>query len=129
MSVGAQGELETLIETDFEEFYSEVLPDRRWIAYHSIETGAWEVYVRPFPNVDDGRWQISRGGGISPRWGPDGHELFYRSGAMMAVEVQTEPNFSPGVPQVLFSISGQEYLGGLPTRSRPWDVAEVVDSS
>ena len=26
---------------------------------------------------------------------------------MMAVEVQTEPNFSPGVPQVLFSISGQ----------------------
>ena len=129
MSVGAQGELETLIETDFEEFYSEVLPDGRWIAYHSIETGAWEVYVRPFPNVDDGRWQISRGGGISPRWGPDGHELFYRSGAMMAVEVQTEPNFSPGVPQVLFSISGQEYLGGLPTRSRPWDVAEVVDSS
>jgi hypothetical protein len=35
------------------------------------------VYVRPFPNVDDWRVQISTTGGIMPRWSLDGTELFY----------------------------------------------------
>ena len=29
--------------------YPEVSPDGRWIAYHSNESGQFEVYVRPFP--------------------------------------------------------------------------------
>lgn len=32
---------------------------------------ASRVYVRPYPAVDKGRWQISTDGGISPRWNPD----------------------------------------------------------
>ena len=39
-------------------------PDGRWVAYASSESGGMEVFVRPFPNVDEGRWQISSGGGL-----------------------------------------------------------------
>ena len=52
-------------------------PDGRWIAYVSDEEGQREVYVRTFPNVDGGKWQISRDGGASPVWGPDSREMFY----------------------------------------------------
>ena len=72
-----------------------VSPDGRWMAYTSDESRKNEVYVRPFPEVNNGRWQISKDGGDSPLWSPDGCELFYRSGdAVMAVSVKTEPGFN-----------------------------------
>ena len=66
-----------------------------------------EIYVRPFPNVEEGRWQISRGSNDDiPLWSPDGRELFYFSGnKMMAVAIQSEPNFTYGISQVLFERS------------------------
>jgi hypothetical protein len=33
--------------------------------------------VRPFPDVDAGKWQISTGGGIQPVWAHNGRELFF----------------------------------------------------
>jgi Tol biopolymer transport system component len=53
-------------------------PDGRWLAYASNETGKLEVYVQPFPGPG-GRWQISAGGGSSPRWSRSSKELFYRA--------------------------------------------------
>ena len=41
------------------DFDPEVSPDGKWLAYHSNISGEFQVYVRPFPNVQDGRWQIS----------------------------------------------------------------------
>ena len=41
-------------------------PDGRWIAYESNEEGDFEVYVRPFPNVDDGKRKVSTQGGSPP---------------------------------------------------------------
>jgi serine/threonine-protein kinase len=80
-----------------------ISPNGRWIAYGSDETGDTEIYVRPYPNVDDGRWQISIAGGFEPRWKADGTELFFRDGdAVMAVSVETEGVFSRGTPDVLF---------------------------
>ena len=117
---GTQG----LIETEASEGIADVSPDGRWIAYQSDESGQFEVYVRPFPNVDDDRWSISRDGGISPVWAPNGQELFYRasdSGDMMVVAVETEPTFSPAQPEVLFEAP---YLSFQFTRSRPWDVGQ-----
>ena len=35
-----------------------------------------EVYIRPFPGTG-GQWQVSAGGGRSPRWSRDGRRLFY----------------------------------------------------
>ena len=106
MSLGADGQTEELISTDVREFFAEVSPNDRWIAYVSDELGQREVYVRPFPDVDNGLWQISRDGGTSPVWGPDGRELFFRaigSSDMMVVAVDTEPTFDHGNPEFLFA--------------------------
>ena len=37
-------------------------------AYASEETGRSEIYVRPFPNVDEGLWQVSTNGGAEAAW-------------------------------------------------------------
>jgi serine/threonine-protein kinase len=53
-------------------------PDGRWLVYSNAEGGAYQIYVRAFP--DTGRQvQISNAGGILPLWSPNGHELFYRT--------------------------------------------------
>ena len=83
---------------------AEISPDGRFIAYRSYETGHDEIYVRPFPNVEEGKWQISGDWGVSTLWAPDGRELFYRSGdRMMVVRVETEPTFKAGSPELLFT--------------------------
>jgi Tol biopolymer transport system component len=61
-------------------FTPEVSPDGRWLAYQSNESGEPEVYVRPYPDVDGGRWQISTQRGSRPAWGRNGRELFFLDG-------------------------------------------------
>ena len=41
-------------------------PDGRWLAYEADESGEFEIYVRPYPAVNGGRWLISNGGGVQP---------------------------------------------------------------
>ncbi len=63
--------------------------------------------MRPFPNVDDGKLQISTDGGREPQWSPDGQELFYlASGNLMAAQIETEPTFSRSTPESALSMSG-----------------------
>ena len=50
----------------------DVSPDGRWLAYDSNRSGSFEVYVRPFPNADDGEWQVSTTGGTKPLWARNG---------------------------------------------------------
>jgi eukaryotic-like serine/threonine-protein kinase len=64
------------LQTPFNEGNGQFSPDGRWIAYRSDESGRGEVYVAPFPGPG-GKWQISTGGGIYPRWRHDGTEIFY----------------------------------------------------
>jgi Tol biopolymer transport system component len=80
-------------------------PDGRWLAYASDESGTYEIFVRPFPNVRDGKWPVSTNGGIEPRWSHSGKELFFRNreDAMVAVEIETTPGFTAGTQRVLFS--------------------------
>ena len=54
---------EPLLQTPFHERAPAISPDGRWMAYSSNESGPYQVYVRPFPNVEDGKWQVSTGGG------------------------------------------------------------------
>jgi len=91
---------------------ADISPDRRWLAYDSNETGQYEVYVRPYPDAERGRWLISRGGGRQPLWSRDGRELFYRdfTGAVMGVPVSLMPTFVPGTPVKL--LDGAGYAGG-----------------
>jgi serine/threonine-protein kinase len=82
-------------------------PDGRWLAYVSNETGRQEVWVRPFPDVEAGRWQISVQGGTEPVWAHSGRELFYKSqGSLMVVGVQTTPTFAALEVRELFSTRG-----------------------
>ncbi|MEP7326040.1 MAG: protein kinase [Gemmatimonadota bacterium] len=94
-----------LVATPFRERDPALSPDGRWLAYASDETGQFEVYVRPFPDVQAGKWQVSTGGGTGPRWGHRGNELFYRDMAqdMIAVHVVGQPAFSIVGRQRLFS--------------------------
>ena len=110
LSMEGEPTSQPLLKRPFDEGYPVISPDGRWLAYESNETGRHEVYVRPFPNVEEGKWQISTNGGGQPVWGPQGHELFYRTGqAMMAVSIETEPTFTRGRPEVLFR--GSYYRG------------------
>ncbi|MDG2421393.1 MAG: hypothetical protein P8N40_06805 [Gammaproteobacteria bacterium] len=54
-----------------------ISPDGNWLAYNSNESGKFEIYVRPFPNVMEGKWQISTGGGVNPIWNKGASEIFY----------------------------------------------------
>jgi eukaryotic-like serine/threonine-protein kinase len=85
----------------------------RWIAYTSNESGRYEIYVRPFaaagpsgaPSLGEGKWQISRDGGSSPRWAADGKQIIFAAltGPQMGVDVKANGvGFEAGIPQVLF---------------------------
>jgi len=56
-----------------------------------IRTGRFEVYVRPYPDVNSGRWQVSQAGGLSPLWSRNGRELFYKDGAKMLISAAVLP--------------------------------------
>jgi hypothetical protein len=65
-----------------------VSPDGRLVAYNSNDGGRFEVFVESFPSPGS-RWQVSREGGVHPRWRPDGRELYYYApdGNLMAAAI------------------------------------------
>jgi serine/threonine-protein kinase len=93
-----------LVATAAHELNPALSPDGRWLAYSSDETGRQEVYVRPFPNIGDGKWVVSTGGGVSPVWSPTGKELSYMSGRSLMSVAFAEQNaaFSAAPPERLF---------------------------
>ena len=96
---------QSILQTQFNELAPVFSPDGRWLAYVSDESGRNEIYVRPFPKVEEGKWQISTDGGVELRWAANGRELFYRNengDQMMAVNITTEPTFGAGTPRLLF---------------------------
>jgi WD40 repeat protein len=112
-----------LVHTPAAEQNGEVSPDGRWLAYQSNESGRFEIYVRPFPDVDSGRWQISTDGGVQALWSRSGQELFYlgSTSGVMAVHVEPGRGWSAGNPVKLFDDS---YFHGLaPGSGRTYDVS------
>jgi serine/threonine-protein kinase len=119
-----------LIQTAFDEQNPEISPDGRWIAYQSNDSGVafgGSIYVRPFPAVDSGRWQVSTGGGSRPMWARSGRELFYAVAnpdgtglSMMSVPVQGGATFVAGAPQRLFE---GRFVATTTTPGRTFDVS------
>ena len=116
-----------VVRTDFEERDAQFSPDGKWIAYHSNESGRFEVYVQPFLTTEGKpktKVQISTSGGAQVRWRSDGHELFYIAldDRLMAVPIRISPNgqdIEPGTPVPLFTthvggalkgITGAQYM-------------------
>jgi Tol biopolymer transport system component len=68
--------------------------------------------MRPFPSVDQGRWQVSANGGQEPAWAPSGRELFYLEpdGTLMAVAVDApQKSASPALGTPAMLIAGEGY--------------------
>ncbi len=94
-----------LVDTRANEVHPALSSDGRWLAYVSDESGRREVYIRPFPTVDDGKWQVSSEGGEEPLWSPDATTLYFRSldgGVINVIDMQRGPSVAaPGTPIML----------------------------
>jgi len=125
LSLDAGHEVRPLVKSSFTEQNAEISPDGHWMAYESNDAGQFEVFVRPFPDVDAGRWQISTGGGTQPLWSRTGQELFYLApgGSLMGVRVDRGASWSASAPAKLFD--ERYYHGGGPGSGtgRTYDVA------
>jgi len=111
-----------LLQTKFDERNGIVSPDGRWLAYESNSSGSFEIYVRPFPNVGAGQWQVSTAGGRQPLWARSGKELFYvgGNGALLRVPVEASgATWNAGAPMKL--LEGRYVTGG--TLGRTYDVS------
>ncbi len=96
------GEPRPFLNGPFNERDPAFSPDGRWLAYSSDESGNSEVYVRPFSGPG-GKWQISTGGGLLPRWSRSSKEFFYRttdSKIMVATYTASGDSFHADKPQL-----------------------------
>jgi hypothetical protein len=108
------GSVRTLLGGDGPDVNAQVSPDGRWVVYQSNESGQPEVYVRPYPDVDRRREQISADGGVQPLWGRAGsNELFYWTlkGALQVVAVTLTPDLRIGATRDI--PLGDGYLPGI----------------
>ena len=108
-----------LVQTPFAEQNGIISPDGRWLAYEANDSGQFEVYVRPFPDVNGGHWQVSTGGGTRPLWARNGQELFYVSpaGALMRVGVERGPSWAATTPTLLIKEGYVTVPGAYPGRT------------
>jgi eukaryotic-like serine/threonine-protein kinase len=76
LDLEAGGPARPLVRSEANLSHPGISPDGRWLVYGSDESGANEVYVRPF----DGSGlpvQVSRGGGRAPTWAADGRAVYH----------------------------------------------------
>ena len=91
-----------VVQGEFNRGNASLSPDGQWLAYRSNQSGAFEVYLQPYPGPGS-TTPVSIGGGDSAVWSRDGRELFYRVGnRMMVVEVEPEPTLRVGPPEELW---------------------------
>jgi serine/threonine protein kinase len=113
------------VNTPFEERGGVFSPDGHWVAYESDKPGRPEIYVKPFPGPGP-ETLVSRTGGITPQWSPDGKELYFiapDSTLMTAPITVHGASAEPGLPTALFQT---RIVGGGTTRiglHRQFDVA------
>ncbi len=123
LTPGAPSSVQPLVATDFIERNGEISPDGRWLAYESDNSRRFEIYVRPFPNVDGGQWQVSTSGGTRPVWARNGRELFYMApdGAVMGVRVDARGSMW-GAASPTKILNGGYFTGG-GNSGRAYDVS------
>jgi len=101
---------------------AELAPYGRRMAYQSDADGELQVYVRTFPSVEAGYYQISTRGGVQPVWSPSGTELYYvepgPSARLMMVRMGSQPASLPGRPEAILE---WPYLTGV--LGRTYDIS------
>ena len=100
---GDSSSIKPFIATRFNEYMPTVSRDGKWVAYISGEAGPLDVYVRSLDGSSS-RIPVSSGGGMEPRWAPDGRHLYYRANRMMvSAGVTTSPTFAVTARDTLFA--------------------------
>jgi serine/threonine protein kinase len=101
------------LQTAFQEALAAFSPDGRWIAYLSTESGASQVYVRPFypdriaESAASGRWMVSKDSATGlPHWRADSKQLYFLTSTLqlVSVDVNADKSFQFESPRVLFSV-------------------------
>ena len=115
MVLGLTGDraITPLIQTTSNERNADISPDGRWLAYESDESGQSEVYVRPFPSVNAGRWQVSTAGGRQPLWARSGQRsstVHWTERCWVRLRRSSARAASVGTPATL--LAGRYYTGG-----------------
>ena len=117
MPLSGEATLQPLIATPFNVGHPTVSPDGRWLAYTAMDSNfQTEVWVRPFPTVEDAQWQVSIDGGREPVWALDGAALYYWSGyhnrgggsdrslnSVVRIAINDGEPSGWGLPEVLFT--------------------------
>jgi Tol biopolymer transport system component/predicted Ser/Thr protein kinase len=90
------------LQAEFTQTQAQVSFDGRWLAYASNESGDYEIYVRNFPD-GTGKWQVSQGGAVNPRWDGSGNLYYYTAdGRLMTVTIKGDKAAEVGTPVSLF---------------------------
>jgi serine/threonine protein kinase len=116
MRLGTDGTPRPLMANPaYDEAAPAVSPDGKWIAYESDETGRTEVYLRPFPDTDGGKWQVSENGGEGPLWAKSGRELFFVDANRRMVAINVSAGSSPGLSarRTLFTLDEDLFFSNL----------------
>jgi eukaryotic-like serine/threonine-protein kinase len=112
-----------LVQSSFSERNGILSPDGRWLAYQANDSGRFEIFVRRFPEVNSGHWQVTTTGGTRPLWTRGGQELVYVSltGALMRIGVAPGPSWAATTPALLVK-EGYDTSPGT-TTGRTYDAA------
>jgi Tol biopolymer transport system component len=123
LSLEKDRRVQPLIQGPLVDRNAEVSPDGRWLAYESNGSGQMQVFVRPFPDVNTGRIQVSTAGGQQPLWARNGQELFYIASdeVLMSVPVKPGNTWTAGTPTRV--IEGAYFRRGGGNDSRMYDVS------
>ncbi|MEX2663563.1 MAG: hypothetical protein WD227_16650, partial [Vicinamibacterales bacterium] len=120
--ISGEKKVRPLLTSEHDEKNAALSPDGAFMAFESDVTGGRvEVFVRPFPNVNDMQVKVSSDGGTEPVWARDGSEIYYIGNRkLMAVKVPKAGGMLElEKPVALFDV-GQYFFGGA---GRNYDVA------
>jgi serine/threonine-protein kinase len=85
-------------------------PDGRWLAYMQIESRS-QIFIRPYPDVNQIRIPVTTDGGWEPVWSADGNALYFRDRNLTAeyvVDIKTAGNtVSASTPRRFTSMRDQ----------------------
>ncbi len=95
-----------LVQTPFVDTGGVFSPDGRWVAYVSMQTGTWEIFVTAFP-AGGAPYQVSASGGRLPVWSADGKTIYFVGARdeLTSAEVDgSGPRFEIRTPKPLFPL-------------------------
>jgi hypothetical protein len=104
LNLAGKPEASPLIQTNRNEMSAALSPDGKWVAYQANDSGPTKIVVRPFPDVQAGRWEIPSEEATRPAW-TSNREISYLmpGGTMMVVGVNTTKGIQFDNPTKLFS--------------------------